>query len=117
MDNEGPWGGGPPSRLPDLTQTAKYVDHPDQVGMVVDELELRRAQAEAEKRKLQVAYAASEEARSRCGELPLEAMGHVYQAGLHLTCAGGPWGQYSAMIVGWVGPGPGSTMTSEEITR
>jgi len=65
MDNEGPWGGGPPSRLPDLTQTAKYVDHPDQVGMVVDELELRRAQAEAEKRKLQVAYAASEEARSR----------------------------------------------------
>jgi len=55
------------------------------------------------------------EARGRCGDLPLEAMGHNYEAGLHLTCAGGPWGQYSALIVGWVGPGPGSTMTTEEV--
>jgi signal transduction histidine kinase len=37
--------------------------------MVVDELELRRAKAEAEKRKLQAAYAASEEARTRSTEL------------------------------------------------
>ncbi len=56
-----------------------------------------------------------EAARARCGELPLEAMGHEYEAHLHLTCAGGPWGQYSALVNGWVGPGPGSTMTTEEV--
>jgi len=56
-----------------------------------------------------------EQARAQCGELPLEAIGHVYEAGIHLTCAGGPWGQYSALVNGWVGPGPGSTMTTEEV--
>lgn len=69
MDDDAPWGGGQPNRLPDLTLTAKYVDHPDKLGMVVDELELRRAKAEADKRKLQAAYAASEEARTRSTRL------------------------------------------------
>ena len=56
-------------------------------------------------------------ARQRCDALPLEAMGHSYESALHLTCAGGPWGQYSALVNGWVGPGPGSTMTTEEVLR
>ncbi len=55
-------------------------------------------------------------ARQRCDELPLEGMGYSYESSLHITCAGGPWGQYSAIVNGWVGPGPGSTMTTEEIT-
>ena len=56
-------------------------------------------------------------AREACGTLPLDEMGHDYEAGIHLMCAGGPWGQYSALLVGWVGPGPGSTITTEEIIR
>ena len=56
-------------------------------------------------------------ARERCGELALDAIGHNYENGIHLMCAGGPWGQYSALVNGWVGPGPGSTMTTEEIIR
>ncbi len=56
-----------------------------------------------------------ERARRQCGPLPLDEIGHRYEAGLHLLCAGGPWGQYSALVNGWVGPGPGSTMTTEEI--
>jgi hypothetical protein len=54
-------------------------------------------------------------ARELCGALPLDEIGHQYEAGLHLVCAGGPWGQYSALVNGWVGPGPGSTMTTEEV--
>jgi len=69
MDEEGPGGGGQPSRLPELSRTERYADHPDRVGLVVDELELRRAKAEAEKRKLQAAYTASEEARARSTRL------------------------------------------------
>lgn len=56
-------------------------------------------------------------ARSACGELPLDALGHDYESAIHLMCAGGPWGQYSALANGWVGPGPGSTMTTEEVNR
>ena len=55
------------------------------------------------------------DARSRTGRLPLDEMGHDYEGGLHLLCAGGPWGQYSALVNGWVGPGPGSTMVTEEV--
>ena len=54
-------------------------------------------------------------ARRRTGSLPLDAVGHDYEGGVHLMCAGGPWGQYSALVNGWVGPGEGSTMITEEV--
>jgi hypothetical protein len=54
-------------------------------------------------------------AREACGTLPFDASGHDYEGGIHLMCAGGPWGQYSALVTGWVGPGPGSTITTEEV--
>jgi signal transduction histidine kinase len=69
MRNEDTSVGPPTPRLCDLTQTGKYAEHPEQVGMVVDELELRRAKLEVEKRKLERAYAASEQARTRSSEL------------------------------------------------
>jgi len=54
-------------------------------------------------------------ARRRTGPLPLEEIGHDYAAGVYLICAGGPWGQYSSLVNGWVGPGEGSTMITEEV--
>lgn len=54
-------------------------------------------------------------ARRRTGPLPLDEMGHDYEGGVHLMCAGGPWGQYSSLVNGWVGPGEGSTMITEEV--
>ncbi|HWF52866.1 MAG TPA: hypothetical protein VG294_19635 [Solirubrobacteraceae bacterium] len=54
-------------------------------------------------------------ARSRTGPLALDGIGHDYESGVHLMCAGGPWGQYSALVNGWVGPREGSTMVTEEV--
>lgn len=54
-------------------------------------------------------------AREMAGELPHEGVA-PYERGLRLACAGGQWGQYSAIVNGWVGPGIGSTMTSAEVT-
>jgi hypothetical protein len=53
-------------------------------------------------------------AREIAGALPHEGVA-PYERGLHLVCAGGEWGQYSAIVTGWVGPGIGSTMTSQEV--
>jgi hypothetical protein len=53
-------------------------------------------------------------ARELAGELPHEGVA-PYERGLHLVCAGGEWGQYSAIVTGWVGPGIGSTMTTREV--
>jgi hypothetical protein len=53
-------------------------------------------------------------ARELAGELPHEGVA-PYERGLHLVCAGGEWGQYSAIVNGWVGPGIGSTMTTREV--
>jgi hypothetical protein len=53
-------------------------------------------------------------ARERTGALPHDGVA-PYERGLHLACAGGEWGQYSAVVNGWVGPGIGSTMISQEV--
>jgi hypothetical protein len=54
-------------------------------------------------------------AREIAGPLPLDEHGHDYAGGLRLAVAGGPDGQYSAIVNGWVGTDIGSTMTIEEI--
>ena len=54
-------------------------------------------------------------AREICGPLPLDAHGYDYGAGLHLAVTGGPDGQYSALVQGWVGGEIGSIMTIEEV--
>jgi hypothetical protein len=53
-------------------------------------------------------------ARELAGSLPHEGVA-PYERGLHLACAGGEWGQYSAIVTGWVGPGIGSTMITWEV--
>jgi hypothetical protein len=54
-------------------------------------------------------------ARAIAGPLPLDEQGYDYAAGLRLAVAGGPDGQYSALVNGWVGGEIGSSMTIEEI--
>ena len=56
-------------------------------------------------------------ARAVCGPLPLDEQGFDYAGGLRLAVTGGPDGQYSSLVQGWVGGDIGSIMTTEEITR
>ncbi|QEC50574.1 hypothetical protein FSW04_25290 [Baekduia soli] len=55
-------------------------------------------------------------ARAITGPLVLDEHGFDYAGGLRLAVAGGPDGQYSALVNGWVGGDIGSVMTIEEIT-
>jgi hypothetical protein len=54
-------------------------------------------------------------ARAIAGPLALDEHGYDYEGGLRLAVAGGPDGQYSAIVNGWVGRDIGSTMTIEEV--
>jgi hypothetical protein len=56
-------------------------------------------------------------AREICGPLPLDQNGFDYADRLRLAVTGGPDGQYSSLVQGWVGGDIGSIMTTEEITR
>lgn len=56
-------------------------------------------------------------AREICGPLPLDEHGFDYAGGLRLAVTGGPDGQYSSLVQGWVGGDIGSIMTTEEIPR
>jgi len=64
----------------------------------------------------EVLTAIGDRARVQLGDLVPPEGARLSAASLHLACAGGRWGQYSAIVNGWVGPGFGSTMTSEEVT-
>jgi hypothetical protein len=63
----------------------------------------------------EILSAIASRARAQMGETDTSPEAQLSRASLHLACAGGRWGQYSAIVNGWVGPGFGSTMTSEEV--